>query len=109
MKTVLNVEKDIYKKYPYLPIHCVLWAKDVFENSFIGFVNDFKKYITEPATYVKECTDDKIHNKTDVNYGNLLLKAHVIYRMTKKGFNLTLDKILSLSKELFEYHFKYKI
>lgn len=38
-----------------------------------------------------------------------MLKAHIIWRISKPDFNLTLDKILSLSKELFEYHFEYKI
>lgn len=35
-----------------------------------------------------------------------MLKAHIIWRISKPEFNLTLDKILSLSKELFEYHFE---
>lgn len=33
----------------------------------------------------------------------------MINRISKPEFNLSLDKILSLSKELFEFHFEYKI
>lgn len=33
----------------------------------------------------------------------------MISRICKPGFNLSLDKILSLSKELFEFHFELKI
>jgi hypothetical protein len=33
----------------------------------------------------------------------------VINRISKPGFKLTLDKILSLSKELYEFHFEFKI
>ncbi|CAD8068372.1 unnamed protein product [Paramecium sonneborni] len=39
----------------------------------------------------------------------ITLEAHVINRISKPGFNLTLDKILSLSKELYEFHFEFKI
>jgi hypothetical protein len=46
------VDADTYKKFPYLPIHCVLWAKEVFDNSFVGFVTDFQKFLSDPNGYI---------------------------------------------------------
>ncbi|CAD8058923.1 unnamed protein product [Paramecium primaurelia] len=102
LKNVYNVDQDTYKKFPYLPIHCVLWAKEVFDNSFVGFVTDFQKFLQDRNTYLQNFEEPDVVD-------NYHIRAHVINRISKPGFNLTLDKILSLSKELYEFHFEFKI
>ncbi|EGR30209.1 ubiquitin-activating enzyme e1, putative, partial [Ichthyophthirius multifiliis] len=76
-----DFDKDVIQKFPYLPIHSIIWAKELFDQIFVENFRDLKQYLQHPQQYINQ-------------YKNLF-KTNTNFQM-KMQFN---DKIVQLLKQ----------
>ncbi|KAL4510464.1 hypothetical protein ABPG72_004618 [Tetrahymena utriculariae] len=98
-----DFDKDIIMNYPYLQIHDIIWAKEIFEQLFVENLRELKQYINHPQQYIHQYQS---LFKLNMNYQTKLLIIHCL--VTKKNY-LELKDIVQLSKEIFELYFNERI
>lgn len=46
--SVFNFTRETYAKFPYLPMHSLVWAKEQFDHISFGFMHDLELYQKGP-------------------------------------------------------------
>jgi hypothetical protein len=52
---VFNFTRETYAKFPYLPMHSLVWAKEQFDHISFGFMHDLELYQKGPKQFIQKC------------------------------------------------------
>jgi ubiquitin-activating enzyme E1 len=68
------------KNFPYLIDHCIQWARDYFEGTFVEAPADLARFIEDSAKFLEKCKKELSQQsavlKSKLDRLNLILKAY---------------------------------